>query len=214
MSSPTATPPARPPADDESPVDRSLLLRISDDVLRHHILSWLLVQAEEGGDQLKQAGFTDLEVTELRGMTLSALTRLTERCVLYVNVFINAEGVMRVFRLLQKQQEQLELMIELIRGHAPIALLRKLFDASLDMKVVNDMQNDMILKGEMPPIKRGRPTLPPLEERDRIHAAWHQLLKDEPDDTRRWIRLRREHAPEHDYATLYAVINEFDQLAA
>lgn len=183
------------------------LIEITDDALRLSLLIHLLVLAEEGGNQLQQAGFKDNEVLEVRALTGSSLVRLAEASKRFIRVHIDVPGMLRSLGIVQKSNADSEKLIELIEGSAPPTLLRELFP-TVSMKSVSEYQSSLVRSEAMGQPRPGRPSMPPINERDRITAEWERLKKIESDDASRWIRLRRDHYPQHTFGTLYAVVNE------
>ncbi|TAG49744.1 MAG: DUF2857 family protein [Betaproteobacteria bacterium] len=185
----------------------SRLIPIMDDALRMAILVHLVVLAEEGGAQLIDAGLSEKDVLNVRSLTGSSLVRLAEASRKFIRIHIDAPGVLRALGALIKSNADTEKLIELIQGSAPPTLLRELFP-TLNMKSVSEYQSALVGAQSMDQPRAGRPSMPPIRERDQITARWEALKKTEPVDVDRWIKLRNDYYPQHTYGTLYAVVNE------
>jgi hypothetical protein len=185
------------------------MIVVHDQQLRLLLLAQLIRQLKaEAGEQVPTPpGFTEKQITELKALSSEELVQLSEMTEPRVAVQIDAgslEHGLRQVDYLNKRSRQLE---HFIRHGATSSMLTKLFRIS---------SADVILKRRLfagtSPLLR-RPAMPPHAVREQIQQRWHEIRKPKRDDKVHAEDYQALWAdfPKYTYATLYAVVHEFDK---
>lgn len=168
---------------------------ISDPALKRALLQHLLEQEQTSiPDDL--ANF----LNELRTRPLRDFLALTNARTLRVSIFLG--GVASSLQHLETRNDEEALLQYFVKSGASRKMLQRFFSISAE-------QAGRLCRaaGNL----GGRPRLPDINERDRIHAAWHRLQEDPS-----LISLRDRMYALHQQFTsqplkaLEAVLNEFD----
>ena len=182
---------------------------IRDQQLRLLLLAQLIRELkQEGGDPAPvPAGLTPRQVEELQALSSADLVKLSEMAEPRVAIQIDAgslEHGLRQVDYLSKRSRQLEFFI---RHGATSSMLTKLFRiSSADVTLKR-----RLFAGTSPLLRR--PSMPPHAMREQIQARWHEIRKPkkgEPERAEDYEELHR-HFPAQTFATLYAVVHEFDE---
>ncbi|MGZ5572290.1 MAG: STY4526/YPO1902 family pathogenicity island replication protein [Usitatibacter sp.] len=184
------------------------MIVIRDQQLRLLVLAHLIRELK-GGDS-EQAptpgGFTEKQIAELQALSSAELVKLSEMAEPRVAIEIDAgslEHGLRQVDYLNKRSRQLEYFI---RHGATSNMLTKLFRVS---------SADVTLKRRLfagtSPLLR-RPAMPPHPVREQIQNRWYQIRKGkerEPVRAEDYEELHQDFS-RHTFATLWAVVHEFD----
>ncbi|HYC36739.1 MAG TPA: STY4526/YPO1902 family pathogenicity island replication protein [Usitatibacter sp.] len=186
------------------------MIVIRDQQLRLLVLGQLIRELKkEAGEQAPTppAGFTEQQITELRGLSSEELVQLSEMTEPRVAVQIDAgslEHGLRQVDYLNKRSRQLE---HFIRHGATSNMLTKLFRiSSADVTLKR-----RLFAGTSPLLRR--PAMPPHPVREQIQNRWFAIRKGkerEPVRAEDYQELWADF-PKYTYATLWAVVHEFDQ---
>ena len=182
---------------------------VRDQQLRLLLLAQLIRELQQSA-QARTAppeGFTAQQVEELTALSTAELVRLAEMTEPRVAVQIDAgslEHGLRQVDYLAKRSRQLEHFI--VNG-ATSNMLTKLFrissaDVTLKRRLFSGTSSSL-----------RRPAMPPHALREKIQQRWHEIRKDKKGEPERAEDYEQLHAefPQNTYATLYAVVHEFDR---
>ena len=174
-------------------------------MLLAHLIRELQVAAQDHGPVPE--GFSERQVEELRSLSSAELVRLAEMTEPRVAIQIDAgslEHGLRQVDYLNKRSRQLE---DFIRHGATSNMLTKLFRiSSADVTLKR-----RLFAGTSPLLRR--PAMPPHAVREQIQNRWHEIRKPKRDDKEHAEDYELLHAdfPAYTYATLWAVVHEFDK---
>jgi hypothetical protein len=185
------------------------MIVIRDQQLRLLVLAQLIreLRAKEGEPAPTPEGFTPAQVAELQALSSAELVKLSEMTEPRVAIQIDAgslEHGLRQVDYLNKRSRQLE---HFIRHGATSNMLTKLFKiSSADVTLKR-----RLFAGTSPLLRR--PAMPPHAVREQIQARWFQIRKGKEREPLRAEDYEELHAdfPKHTYATLWAVVHEFDE---
>lgn len=185
------------------------MIVVQDQQLRLLVLAQLIRQLKAAGaDHIHTpAGFTEKQITELKALSSEELVQLSEMTEPRVAVQIDAgslEHGLRQVDYLNKRSRQLE---HFIRHGATSNMLTKLFRiSSADVTLKR-----RLFAGTSPLLRR--PAMPPHAVREQIQARWHEIRKPKREDKEHAEDYELLHAdfPGYTYATLWAVVHEFDR---
>jgi hypothetical protein len=185
------------------------MIVIRDQQLRLLVLAQLIreLQAKDGEPVPTPEGFTPEQVAELQALSSAELVKLSEMTEPRVAIQIDAgslEHGLRQVDYLNKRSRQLE---HFIRHGATSNMLTKLFKiSSADVTLKR-----RLFAGTSPLLRR--PAMPPHAVREQIQARWFEIRKGKQDEPLRAEDYELLHAdfPKHTYATLWAVVHEFDE---
>jgi Protein of unknown function (DUF2857) len=183
------------------------MIVIRDQQLRLLVLAHLIRQLQEEGKQAPAPeGFTEQQIAELQALSSAELVQLAEMTEPRVAIQIDAgslEHGLRQVDYLNKRSRQLE---HFIRHGATSNMLTKLFRiSSADVTLKR-----RLLAGTSPLLRR--PAMPPHAMREQIQQRWFQIRKGkerEPVRAEDYQSLHEDY-PRLTYATLWAVVHEFD----
>ena len=169
---------------------------ISDPNLKRALLQHLLEQEQEAIPG-ELADF----LCELRGRPLQDFLALTSARTLRVSIYLG--GVVSSLRHLEAQNDQEALLQYFVNNGASRKMLQRFFSIS--------MEQTARLCRAAGNIGVGRAKMPAESERDRIHAAWHDLqgsmaiapLRDR-------MHALHQQFSSHQIRVLEAVLNEFE----
>ncbi|MEO7743815.1 MAG: STY4526/YPO1902 family pathogenicity island replication protein [Usitatibacter sp.] len=153
------------------------------------------------------AGFSDKQIAELQALSSAELVQLAEMTEPRVAIQIDAgslEHGLRQVDYLNKRSRQLE---HFIRHGATSNMLTKLFRiSSADVTLKR-----RLFAGTSPLLRR--PAMPPHPVREQIQNRWHEIRQPKRDDKEHAedYELLHDRFPSYTYATLYAVVHEFDK---
>jgi hypothetical protein len=184
------------------------MIVIRDQQLRLLVLAQLIRELK--GSDSEQAptleGFTEKQIAELQALSSAELVKLSEMTEPRVAIEIDAgslEHGLRQVDYLSKRSKQLEFFI---RHGATSNMLTKLFRiSSADVTLKR-----RLFAGTSPLLRR--PAMPPHPTRERIQVRWFEIRKgkqEEPVRAEDYEELHRDF-PQHTFATLWAVVHEFD----
>lgn len=179
---------------------------IRDQQLRLLVLAHLIRELKGDAPSPGMEGLTEQQVIELQALTSAELVKLSEMTEPRVAIQIDAgslEHGLRQVDYLGKRSRQLEFFI---RHGATSSMLTKLFKIS---------SADVTLKRRLfmgTPSSLRRPAMPPHPVRELIQQRWFEIRKgknEEPERAEDYEQLHM-HFPLLTFATLYAVVHEFD----
>jgi hypothetical protein len=182
---------------------------IRDQQLRLLVLAQLIreLQAQDGEPVPTPDGFTPEQVAELQALSSAELVKLSEMTEPRVAIQIDAgslEHGLRQVDYLNKRSRQLE---HFIRHGATSNMLTKLFKiSSADVTLKR-----RLFAGTSPLLRR--PAMPPHPVREQIQKRWYEVRKGKEREPLRAEDYEELHAdfPAYTYATLWAVVHEFDE---
>jgi hypothetical protein len=182
---------------------------IRDQQLRLLVLAQLLRDLRAAADEQAPTpdGLSEQQITQLQALSSAELVQLAEMTEPRVAIQIDAGSLdhgLRQVGYLNKRSKQLE---HFIRHGATSNMLTKLFKiSSADVTLKR-----RLFAGTSPLLRR--PSMPPHAVRERIQARWHEIRKGKRDEPERAEDYEALHAdfPQNTYATLYAVVHEFDR---
>jgi hypothetical protein len=183
------------------------MIVIRDQQLRLLVLANLIRQLQEQGtDASAPDGFTERQIAELQALSSSELVQLAEMTEPRVAIQIDAgslEHGLRQVDYLNKRSRQLE---HFIRHGATSNMLTKLFKiSSADVTLKR-----RLFAGTSPLLRR--PAMPAHSVREQIQKRWFEIRKGKEREPVRAEDYEQLHQafPPHTYATLWAVVHEFD----
>ena len=180
---------------------------IRDQQLRLLVLAQLIRELKGSEQAPTLEGFTETQVAELQALTSAELMKLSEMTEPRVAIQIDAgslEHGLRQVDYLGKRSRQLEFFI---RHGATSNMLTKLFrissaDVTLKRRLFHGTSSNL-----------RRPSMPPHPVRELIQKRWFEIRKGkerEPERAEDYEELHQ-HFPLQTFATLYAVVHEFDE---
>ena len=185
------------------------MIVIRDQQLRLLVLAHLIkeLQAASGERAPTPEGFTEEQIAELQSLSSAELVRLAEMPEPRVAIQIDAgslEHGLRQVDYLTKRSRQLEFFI---RHGATSSMLTKLFkissaDVTLKRRLFSGTSSSL-----------RRPAMPPHPVREQIVKRWFEIRKGkerEPERAEDYEALHQDFS-QHTFATLYAVVHEFDE---
>jgi len=182
---------------------------IRDQQLRLLVLAQLIRELRQESEQRvpPPPGLSERQIEELRTLTSEELVQLSEMTDPRVAIEIDAGSLdhgLRQVDYLNKRSRQLEFFI---RHGATSNMLTKLFRiSSADVTLKR-----RLFAGTSSALRR--PAMPPHAVREQIQHRWHEIRKGkerEPLRAEEWEELHRDF-PQHTFATLWAVVHEFDR---
>jgi hypothetical protein len=185
------------------------MIVIRDQQLRLLVLAHLIkeLQATAAERAPTPEGFTEQQIAELQSLSSAELVRLAEMPEPRVAIQIDAgslEHGLRQVDYLTKRSRQLEYFI---RNGATSSMLTKLFKiSSADVTLKR-----RLFSGTASSLRR--PAMPPHAVRERIVQRWFEIRKGkerEPERAEDYEALHHDFS-QHTFATLYAVVHEFDE---
>ncbi len=182
---------------------------IRDQQLRLLVLAQLIRELQRGAEERSPPppGFTEQQREELRALSSADLVKLAEMPEPRVAIQIDAgslEHGLRQVDYLTKRSRQLEFFI---RHGATSNMLTKLFRiSSADVTLKR-----RLFAGTSSALRR--PAMPPHALRERIVQRWYEIRKAKQGEPERAEDYEALHAdfPQHTFATLWAVVHEFDE---
>ncbi|HUQ29723.1 MAG TPA: STY4526/YPO1902 family pathogenicity island replication protein [Usitatibacter sp.] len=185
------------------------MIVIRDQQLRLLVLAQLVRDLQKAAQEQSPppAGFSEQQAEELRGLTTVELVKLSEMTEPRVAIEIDAgslEHGLRQVDYLGKRSRQLEYFI---RHGATSNMLTKLFrisSADVTLKRRLFAGTSSLLR---------RPAMPPHPVRELIQKRYFEIRKGkerEPIRAEDYEALHHEF-PQHTFATLWAVVHEFDK---
>ena len=184
------------------------MIVIHDQQLRLLVLAQLIRQLKAASaEQAPTPGFNEQQIAQLQALSSAELVQLSEMTEPRVAIQIDAgslEHGLRQVDYLNKRSRQLE---HFIRHGATSSMLTKLFKiSSADVTLKR-----RLFAGTSPLLRR--PAMPPHPVREKIQMRWHELRKgkeSEPVRAEDYEALHAEYS-QHTFATLWAVVHEFDK---
>jgi len=185
------------------------MILIRDQQLRLLVLAQLIRELQQGAGAraAPPEGFTQRQLEELTSLTSAELVRLSEMPEPRVAIQIDAgslEHGLRQVDYLNKRSRQLEFFI---RHGATSNMLTKLFhissaDVTLKRRLFSGTSSSL-----------RRPAMPPHAVREEIQRRWFGIRKGKEREPVRAEDYEALHAdfPLHTFATLWAVVHEFDE---
>ena len=179
---------------------------IRDQQLRLLVLAHLIRELQ-GAERTPPGGLTQQQIVDLQALTSSELVKLSEMTEPRVAIHLDAgslEHGLRQVDYLGKRSRQLEYFI---RHGATSNMLTKLFRIS---------SSDVTLKRRLfsgTASSLRRPSMPPHPIRELIQQRWFEVRRGkerEPERAEDYEELHL-HFPLLTFATLYAVVHEFDE---
>ena len=185
------------------------MIEIRDQQLRLLVLAHFIRELQKSADENRPApaGLSELQLAELRALSTDDLVRLSEMQEPRLAVQIDAgafEHGIRQVGYIGKRSRQIE---HFIRHGATSAMLAKLFRIS---------SSDVTLKRRLfagTHEKLRRPAMPNPAVREAIQKRWWEIRKGKEREPFRAEDYELLHAdfPAHTYATLWAVVHEFER---
>jgi len=184
------------------------MIVIRDQQLRLLVLAQLIRDLQQAAQEKTPPpeGFTEQQAEELRALSSAELVKLSEMTEPRVAIQIDAgslEHGLRQVDYLSKRSRQLEFFI---RHGATSSMLTKLFKiSSADVTLKR-----RLFAGTSSLLRR--PAMPTHPVRELIQRRWFEIRKGkerEPERAEDYEELHADFA-QHTFATLYAVVHEFD----
>ena len=185
------------------------MIVVHDQQLRLLLLAQLIREIKQRADEHGPTppGFTEQQIADLQSLSSSELVQLSEMTEPRVAIQIDAgslEHGLRQVDYLNKRSRQLEFFI---RHGATSNMLTKLFRiSSADVTLKR-----RLFAGTSPLLRR--PAMPPHAVREKIQQRWFEVRKGKEREPVRAEDYEELHAdfPAHTFATLWAVVHEFDE---
>ena len=180
---------------------------IRDQQLRLLVLAHLIREIKASEPDSLPPGFTERQIAELQALTSAELVQLSAMAEPRVAVQIDAgslEHGLRQVDYLFKRSRQLEYFI---RHGATSGMLTKLFHiSSADVTLKR-----RLFSGTASSLRR--PAMPPHPVRELIQQRWFEIRKGKEQEAERAEDYEQlhQHFPLLTFATLYAVVHEFDE---
>jgi hypothetical protein len=185
------------------------MIVIRDQQLRLMLLAHIIRELQQAAQEHRTTldGFSTEQIAELQGLSSADLVRLAEMPEPRVAIQIDAgslEHGLRQVDYLTKRSRQLEYFI---KNGATSNMLTKLFKIS---------SADVTLKRRLlsgAPSSLRRPSMPPHPVRERITQRWFEIRKGKEREPLRADDYEVLHGefPQYTFATLWAVVHEFDK---
>ena len=180
---------------------------IRDQQLRLLVLAQLIRELKGSEQAPTLEGFSETQIAELQALTSAELMKLSEMTEPRVAIQIVAgslEHGLRQVDYLGKRSRQLEFFI---RHGATSNMLTKLFrissaDVTLKRRLFHGTSSNL-----------RRPSMPPHPVRELIQKGWFEIRKGKEREPERAEDYEELHQlfPLQTFATLYAVVHEFDE---
>jgi hypothetical protein len=185
------------------------MIVIRDQQLRLLLLAQLIrdLQAAAAEQAPTPQGLTEQQIEQLQSLSSAELVQLSAMAEPRVAIQIDAGSLdhgLRQVDYLNKRSRQLEYFI---RHGATSSMLTKLFRiSSADVTL-----RRRLFAGTSPLLRR--PAMPPHPVREKIQLRWHEIRKGKDREPERAEDYEALHADfsQHTFATLYAVVHEFDR---
>lgn len=185
------------------------MIVIRDQQLRLLVLAQLIreLQAAASEQAPTPPGFTEQQIEQLQSLSSAELVQLSAMAEPRVAIQIDAgslEHGLRQVDYLNKRSRQLQ---HFIKHGATSSMLTKLFRiSSADVTL-----RRRLFAGTSPLLRR--PAMPPHSVREQIQKRWFEIRKGKQDEPERAEDYEALHADfsQHTFATLYAVVHEFDR---
>lgn len=185
------------------------MIVIRDQQLRLLVLAHLIRELQRAAAEhaVPPIPLTESQIAELGALSSAELVKLSEMTEPRVAIQIDAgslEHGLRQVDYLNKRSRQLEYFI---RHGATSNMLTKLFKiSSADVTLKR-----RLFKGTASSLRR--PSMPPHAVREKIQNRWYEIRKGkerEPVRAEDYEELHKDY-PQHTFATLWAVVHEFDE---
>ena len=178
------------------------MLPLHDGHIRLILLSHLVARLEQGGKvECQGAGIEPEQLDSLRGLSMADIKRLASLRHPLIGVVVDGATFATGLRNLAVVRETQSLEKYFIRHGASPAMMTALFKITKSTAI-------MQLRAQGHRIYRGRPRLPSMAVRDRIHRFWAEHAG--IDLKNRYCRLHQAFSS-YNLHTLNGVINEFEQ---
>lgn len=184
------------------------MIDLTDQTIVRLLLDFLVERMDAGVvalDQLINAGVDPVLLDLLRQRPARDLIRIAKVEALGFKFTFDNRAVIASLTRNDAIKRDAELCDYFVRNGAPPELLSDLFKLSAEEI---RFQRKVLLPDGQPP---GRPKLPPLPQRERIHNDWARLTKQKPDASlrERLYELHRLHSAWSIHA-LWTALNEFE----
>lgn len=177
---------------------------INDAEFRFNVLRYLVCEVDAGQvPELLNYGLSMEALEALRHCSMRDITRIAQDSSIPLELHIDSGKLTTAFQRLHTVMRERELLEYYVRHQMPSALLARLF--KLNAKALREMR--VALRGTANDAQ-GRPSLPPLEAREAIHAAWEDIMRREHVERERYFALHQRF-PDFTIAALWQVLNEF-----
>lgn len=154
-------------------------------------------------EELLSQGMSPDLINKLRNLPTGEIMKLasimSSNCPVF-QILIDMPALDLALKKLSCVNENSELLEYFIRGGATPTMVQQLFNVPTSLL-------DEYRKTLSAPVTTGRPSMPGIPVRDRIHESWSKLAS-VTDIRHRYVRLHKQFS-DLSLSTLHAVINEF-----
>lgn len=190
------------------------MMPIDDPEVRWAIMKYLTDRIDAGKvEPLIAAGLTPELIDALRHRSLRDLTRVAQDASVGFHLQLDGQRLTLAFLRLDAMQHDRELLEHFVRHGAPTPVLTRLFRVShRELRALRRTLHRAKCE------RGGRPRLPGAATRERIHAAWAELVSTGETDTSERLRERERlyalhrRFPDYTIGALWSVLNEFGDL--
>ena len=179
---------------------------VNDAEVRWAVLKYIAGMIELGElEPLLQSGMTGELLQALRTRSMSDISRIANDSSIGIEIKIDARQLNTAFIRLDDIVRDQKLLEYYVTHQLPSGLLARMFKRnSSELREMRSAlchsANEMV----------GRPSMPDVEVRERIHAAWDAICKEHP-ERQRFYELHQQF-PEHPLNQLWSVVNEFGDM--
>jgi len=179
---------------------------VNDAEVRWTIIRYFVGLIELGDiEPLLQSGMTGELLQALRTRSMSDIERIAKDSSIGFELKINAHQLNTAFLRLDDIVRDQKLLEYYVVHQLPSWLLAKMFRRSTSE--LREMRAALCGPGQE---TVGRPSMPDVEVRERIHTAWDMVRKTHP-ERRQFFELHQLF-PDHQLNQLWSVVNEFGDI--
>lgn len=179
---------------------------IYDAEVRWTVLKYFVGLIEIGEiEPLLQCGMSSELLEALRTRSMADISRIAKDTSIGFEIKINAPQFNSAFVRLDEIMRDQQMLEYYIQHQLPSALLARMFKKH--SRELRDMRA-ALCGPERETV--GRPSLPDIDVREAIHAAWNEIGKTVPE--RRQFYELHQRFPDHPLNQLWSVVNEFGDM--
>lgn len=179
---------------------------VNDSEVRWTVLKYFVGLIDLGEiEPLLQSGMTGDLLQALRTRSMSDIARIAKDSSIGIEIKINAHQLNTAFLRLDDIVRDQQLLEYYVTHQLPSWLLAKMFRKSISE--LREMRAALCGPDHE---TVGRPSMPDVDVRERIHAAWDAICKAHP-ERQRFFELHQLF-PDHQLNQLWSVVNEFGDM--
>lgn len=179
---------------------------INDAEVRWTVLKYFVGLIELGDlEPLLQGGMSGELLQALRTRSMTDIARIAKDSSIGIEIKINARQLGTAFLRLDDIVRDKALLEYYVAHQLPSGLLARMFKKnSCELREMRSSLCDSAQEAV------GRPSMPDVDVRERIHAAWAAITKTHP-ERQRFYELHQLF-PDHQLNQLWSVVNEFGDM--